>query len=215
MTPGFYKAHGGHTLIVVSVARKYLRTVRIKSGELQLRRETEQALVAQRYQPCDTPPLVTAIEKFLSHFGGVSTAAKAALLELKESNMDVKNVTTQELVDYYNKHSEKPIKKFTDRATAEKRVQAMLDAKTTKAHAPATAPTKAPAAAKPKAKESKSKSLCNVKVNKGEAKQHHSVFQAFEYYKLPVAHHKKVRVELKAHGKAKYEHKGTLYEFSV
>lgn len=206
-------------LVVTSVARKYLRTVRIKAGELQLRKETEQGLAKDGYLPCEHTTVANAVEKFLSHFGGVSDAARAALIELKESNMDVKNVTTQELVAYYNKHSPTPIKKFSDRTTAEKRVQAMLDSNKPKAPAPAAKPHAPAAKPKTPGKESKSGSVCTVKVtsshgNVSEPKQHHSVFQAFEHYKLPLAHHKKLRVDLKAHGKAKYEHKGALYEFS-
>lgn len=42
--------------------------------------------------------------------------------------MNVKTATTAELVAFYNEKSGKPvIKKFQDRATAEKRVQALLD----------------------------------------------------------------------------------------
>lgn len=200
-------------MIVTSVARKYLRTVRVKAGELQLRRETESAIVAGGYEPCNVPPLAIAVEKFLGHFGGVSDAARAALIELKEMNMDVKNVTTAELVEFYNKHSPTPIKKFSDRATAEKRVQAIIDSKAPKEQKP-----KAPKAPAGKKERSKPKSVCTVTVTnshgtKRDPEEHHSVFKAFEHYKLPVAHHKKVRVELKAHGKAKYEHNGALYEF--
>lgn len=40
---------------------------------------------------------------------------------------DVKAAKTAELVAFYNANSEKPVKKFTDRATAEKRVIDLLD----------------------------------------------------------------------------------------
>ena len=197
-------------LIVTSVARKYLRTVRVKAGELQLRRETESAIVAGGYEPCNVPPLTIAVEKFLGHFGGVSDAARAALIELKEMNMDVKNVTTAELVKFYNKHSPTPIKKFSDRATAEKRVQAIVDSKAPKEPKP-KAP-KAPAAGKVAG----GKRAVTVIVHKGgkaEEKQFRSVINGFEELKLPRAKLMKFRKEFWEHGKAKIEIDGTVYEF--
>lgn len=127
METGLYKKHGGHFLIVTHVAKKYVRMVSTQAGELQLHKSTEDQLINEGYAPCDSPSLAEAITKFAAHPGGISEAAKAALLDLKERNMDVKAATTKELVDFYNKHSESPIKKFKDRETAEKRVQALLD----------------------------------------------------------------------------------------
>ena len=43
------------------------------------------------------------------------------------NTIDVKAATTAELVAFYNAHSEKPVKKFADRKTAERRVQQLLD----------------------------------------------------------------------------------------
>lgn len=42
--------------------------------------------------------------------------------------INVKTATTAELVAFYNANAFQPVKKFTDRATAERRVQALLDA---------------------------------------------------------------------------------------
>jgi hypothetical protein len=199
-------------LIVTSVARKYLRVVRVKAGELQLRRETEQALAAGGYEPCNVPPLAVAVEKFLGHFGGVSDAARAALIELKEMNMDVKNVTTAELVDFYNKHSpNNPIKKFSDRATAEKRVQAIIDAKKPKQPEAKHKPSK-PSASKVVG----GKFAVTVIVHKGgksEEKQFRSFINGWEELKLPRSKLLKFRKEFWEHGKSKIEIDGASYEF--
>lgn len=217
-------------MIVASVARKYVRVVRIQAGELQLRKETERQLIADGYEPYDLIPICKAIDKFVNHFGGVSDAAKAALINLKELNMDVKNATTAALIEFYNKHSEKPIKKFADRATAEKRVQAIVDALAAKA--PAAAPEgegeKKEGAKKPRAerKEKEPKETGPRKSTvlvtplakgnkKGEQSSYRSVYDAFEKLGLPINQHKKFRKELKANGKGIYEHDGAKYEFAT
>lgn len=51
--------------------------------------------------------------------------------------INTKTAKTSELVAFYNAHSDKPVKKFTDRATAEARVTALL--KTLKPAKPAKA----------------------------------------------------------------------------
>lgn len=215
-------------MIVASVARKYVRVIRIQAGELQLRKDTESKLQHEGYEPCAEPPLLIAINKFANHFGGVSEAARTALNFLKEINMDIKTATTQALVEFYNKHSDKPIKKFADRATAEKRVQAIVDALAAKA--PAAAPkgegekkegTKKPRAER-KTKEPKDPTVRKSTVlvtpvakggKKGEQSSYRSVYDAFEKLGLPINQHKKFRKELKANGNGVYENDGTKYEF--
>lgn len=217
-------------MIVASVARKYVRVVRIQAGELQLRKETERQLITDGYEPYDLIPICKAIDKFITHFGGISDAAKSALINLKEINMDVKTATTAALIEFYNKHSEKPIKKFADRATAEKRVQAIVDALAAKA--PAAAPkgegekkegVKKPRAER-KAKEPKEEAVRKSTVlvtpitkgnKKGEQASYRSVYDAFEKLGLPINQHKKFRKELKANGKGIYEHDGAKYEFAT
>lgn len=39
---------------------------------------------------------------------------------------DIKNATMSEMVAFYNAHSDKPVKRFSDRATAERRVSALV-----------------------------------------------------------------------------------------
>lgn len=41
--------------------------------------------------------------------------------------IDVASAKTSELVTFYNSHSDKPVKKFSDRKTAERRVNDLLD----------------------------------------------------------------------------------------
>lgn len=40
--------------------------------------------------------------------------------------LNIKTAKTAELVAFYNEHADKPVKKFVDRATAEKRVAALI-----------------------------------------------------------------------------------------
>lgn len=222
-------------MIVASVARKYVRVVRIQAGELQLRKETDRQLIADGYEPYDLIPICKAIDKFINHFGGISDAAKAALINLKEIHMDVTNATTAALIEFYNKHSEKPIKKFADRATAEKRCQAIVDALAAKA--PAAAPkndsekeepkkprasTKDKAPKKTKEPKEKTERKSTVLVTplakgnkKGEQSSYRSVYDAFEKLGLPINQHKKFRKELKANGKGVFEGDGTKYEFAT
>lgn len=212
INPGLYKKHGGHFLIVASAARKYLRVISTQAGELQLRRTTEDHLTNEGYKPCDNPPLAEAITKFAAHPGGVSEAAKAALLQLKESNMDVSTASTQELVQYYNKHAESPIKKFKDRATAEKRVQAMLDAAPKEAE---VEPKKA-RAKKSTAEVKHLKSVVTVTIKKGDketVKEFRSVFVAFEELGLPINKHRAFRKELKMIHRKVFDSGNTQYEF--
>ena len=56
--------------------------------------------------------------------------------------MNVKTATTAQLVAFYNEHADKPVTKFRDRATAEKRCQELLDLDTANEAAPVEAPAK-------------------------------------------------------------------------
>jgi hypothetical protein len=53
--------------------------------------------------------------------------------------IDITTAKTAELVAFFNAHAEKPVKKFADRATAEKRVAALIDE--LKAKEPKVTPT--------------------------------------------------------------------------
>ena len=58
------------------------------------------------------------------------------------SNFNVQTATTAQLVEFYNDHAESSIKKFRDRATAEARCQAILDAIAADEAKPVTPPEK-------------------------------------------------------------------------
>lgn len=93
--------------------------------------------------------------------------------------IDVKKATAAELVNYYNaKSGKKPIKKFADRKTAEKRVAALVPVKGFQ----------------------RSKVLVN-------GQEYRSVKQAFEKLKLPLGRHIKFRMKLKAAGKLAFDDK--------
>jgi hypothetical protein len=175
MKPGLYKAHGGHFMIVTSVHGSKAKFISTVAGELQLHNITEQRIREDGWELADEVPLVIAIDKFVRHMGGISEAAKAALLELKERNMDVKTATTKELVDFYNKHSKTPVKKFKDRATAEARVHTVLDELKTK--------TKTTTAA---AKQASTRQVIVTVIDKRGKKKSpelfRSIYNAFEHY---------------------------------
>jgi hypothetical protein len=211
MNTGLYKSHGGHFLIVTSVRGSKAKFISTRAGELQLHNTTEQRLREGRWEPTEEVPLATAIEKFANHFGGVSPAALSALLELKERNMDVKTATTKELVEFYNKHSETPVKKFKDRATAEARVQAVLDA---------TPTPKAPVKAKKDGKDTVSpggQRAVKVVVKQGSKesapKEFSSVIKAFEELGLPRAKMSKFRKDFWAGAAKSIEDGKAVYEF--
>ena len=64
-----------------------------------------------------------AAEKYLQNQEDITHNAANTL----ETTMNVKTATTAQLVAFYNEHADTPIKKFRDRATAEKRCQELLD----------------------------------------------------------------------------------------
>jgi hypothetical protein len=209
MKPGLYKAHGGHFMIVTSIHGVKAKFIGIVAGELQLHNITEQKIRDDGWELTDEVPLSIAITKFVRHMGGISEAAKAALLELKERNMDVKTATTKELVDFYNKHSKAPVKKFKDRATAEARVQALLDAMPTEKEKPKKQPKQQKA-------EGNSRSV-TVVVKKGSKasapKEFRSVISAFDELGLPRSKMSKFRKDFWSGAAKAFSDGSTVYEF--
>lgn len=101
--------------------------------------------------------------------------------------IDVKTMKTAELVNYYNAHSGKaPVKKFADRATAEKRVAALLPT-------PASSSKKTKGVKTPRTR---------VSVD---GTQYNSVGDAFLRLKLPMGRAIKFRMNLKKEGTLKFE----------
>jgi len=110
--------------------------------------------------------------------------------------INVTTATTRELVDFYNEHAERPVKKFANRATAERRVQAMIDELYPKADDEKRAEAQRRAWANPEVKAARSRRQ-HVKVD---GVTYRSVKQAFEQLNLPLTKHIKFRGELKALG---------------
>lgn len=111
--------------------------------------------------------------------------------------IDTNKATTSELVNYYNAHSGKsPIRKFADRATAIKRVAALI-----------------PSKSKSKSKKESSKKRSSAVMVEGT--EYRSVKQAFEELKLPLGRHIKFRMKLKAAGKLDFEHSDKKIAFKV
>lgn len=119
--------------------------------------------------------------------------------------LNISTATTAELVAYFNKHSAKPVKKFADRKTAERRVAALM----------VTLP-KAPAKKASPAKdrgEAIAASWQDKRVAAARATRHHvkaagntykSVREAFMVLALPLGQHIKFRGALKAAGRAEF-----------
>ena len=124
--------------------------------------------------------------------------------------INFKTATTTELVTFYNQHATKPITKFADRKTAERRVAALLippdntrqplrAGKKTNRGAAITASWQDKSVAARRA----ARHNVVVVTPKGEI-QHKSVRQAFMVLALPLGQHIKFRGELKASGSAEF-----------
>jgi len=124
--------------------------------------------------------------------------------------INFKTATTTELVTFYNQTAAKPITKFADRKTAERRVAALLISpdntrqplhvnKKTNRGAAITASWQDKSVAARRA----ARHNVVVVTPKGEI-QHKSVRQAFMVLALPLGQHIKFRGELKASGSAEF-----------
>lgn len=159
------------------------------------------------------------------------------LQQPKENTMfDVKKATSAELVKKFNELvPSKPVKKFADRKTAERRVEQamqehaeMLKAQAARAQPkitmslatgqmkvvrPAKAPKAPRAPAAPKESREDQRHVRNhVKVDGVEYK---SVRAAFTELRLPIAKHIRFRGALKQAGSMAFEHNGKSYVFTV
>lgn len=128
---------------------------------------------------------------------------------------DVKTAATSELIAKYNElNPDKPVKKFADRATAEKRVAAAMQALAKLAPAPAPAakaPRSAPAPAAQKPDRSDERYVRN-NVSVGGV-VYKSVADAFKKIGLPMSRHIPFRAKVKTEGQATFEHEGKSYVF--
>lgn len=147
----------------------------------------------------------------------------------------ISTVSIGELVAFYNSKSPKPVKKFADRKTAERRVMEFLEDSGPKgAKAPTPKAAKAPAAKTPKvAKEPKApkepvsraaaiaKSWTNPATKAARSERSHvivdkvqyrSVLQAFEELSLDVKKHIAFRGQLKASEGGKLAFAGKVFK---
>jgi hypothetical protein len=70
------------TLIIVRQGTKFISGVELDEGELTLRKFTDEDLEARGFREIQYP-LDRAVDHFLRHNGGISDAARRALLELR------------------------------------------------------------------------------------------------------------------------------------
>lgn len=157
------------------------------------------AFLESRNEPCDTTP------KEVNH---KSTIVEPQPVPQEEETMskliiNVAEATTKDLVEFYNAHAEKPVKKFADRKTAERRVNELLATLTpTEPEAPVE-PTPTPTTGK--------KAKAAVKVDgKGE---YSSLKVAFEELGLQMGVHQGFRKALKAEGTKVYDRDGKTFTF--
>ena len=133
--------------------------------------------------------------------------------------LNINTATTAELVAYFNKHSAKPVKKFADRKTAERRVAALMA--TLPKQELRVKPAKKASPAKDRgeaiAQSWKDKKVAAARATRHavrvEDKTYKSVREAFMVLALPLGQHIKFRGALKAAGKAEFAgHKFQLVE---
>ncbi len=123
--------------------------------------------------------------------------------------MNPSTATTAELVAFYNKHAAKPVTKFADRKTAERRVATLLaDLKFTKKPAPKGTDRGASIAASWKNKgvaaRRAQRHAVRVTDPKGGQGNYKSVREAFVILALPLGQHIRFRGALKASGHADF-----------
>lgn len=157
----------------------------------------------------------------LHDFGKTAAGVKLSKPLKKEQVMktiDVKAAKTGDLVTFYNAHVKKidagatPIKKFADRATAEKRVTELMKAiNPSKKKDKTSAPKKERAGSIAEGVKASwaNETVAAARAVKNKVKVggevYRSVLQAFQELKLDVNKHIKFRAELKAKGRATFE----------
>lgn len=116
--------------------------------------------------------------------------------------INVQEAKTAELIDFYNAHAEKPVKKFTNRAAAERRVQELIDSMEPEKDEPPVDPKRSAAIAESWADPAvKAKRSARHKV-RVDGVEFRSVAAAFEALGLPMNQHVKFRGSLKQEGVA-------------
>jgi len=116
---------------------------------------------------------------------------------------NISTVATSELVAFYNARAEKPVKRFSTRATAESRVTEILEADEAAKNAPTRSLSQAIADSWKNPEIAAKRSTRNSV--KADGIEYRSVREAFRTLRLPIAKHIPFRMELKAAGKAVFE----------
>ena len=211
-----------HLAIELHRGPKWVRLIRFGSRVLHVSREPV-AKVDQEFKP-SALSVARAAVMFLGSFYSITDSAKEELMSIVnemqtgEPTMDVKSAKSQELVDYYNKHSGKPpIKKFSSREVAEKRVGEMIGAKQAKIKV-----SKASKEPSGSISDGVKASWADPAVKAARSVKHHvsvagteynSVHAAFTELKLDLKKVIPFRAKLKAAGHAEFEgHKFKLVE---
>lgn len=122
---------------------------------------------------------------------------------LPDSTTKLHNLSLKQLVELYNEYAPKPVKKFADRASALRRIGALIQSPPLPT---IKSPVVTPIFYKPKSPRS---TIAAVTVTSTRTpKQVHtfkSVAEAFKTLKLPLAKHKTFRKQLKQAGSATFE----------
>lgn len=130
--------------------------------------------------------------------------------------IDITTATTAELVAFWNAHAEKPVKRFADRKTAERRVAALIETLAPKVSKKAAkAPNRSAAIAAswrdPRTAQLRAQRHA-VRVNGGWFR---SVPQAFRELQLPMGKHITFRGQLREAGQLTFTHEGRDFVFEL
>lgn len=142
------------------------------------------------------------------------------------NTIDITTATTAELVAFWNAHAEKPVKRFSDRKTAERRVAALIETLTPKVSKKATkAPKVSKKAAKaPNRSAAIAASWRDPRVAKLRSARLHvrvngawfrSVPQAFRELQLPMSKCIAFRGKLREAGQLTFIHNGLDFVFEL
>jgi len=222
--------HEGRTAIELNRGPKLVHLIRFQPSNMRIAKEPH-AAIDNEFKKADIC-LQHAAVSYLSCFNQITDSALGALVgivkegqteEQRMKTIDVKKAATNELLSFYNANSgTAPVKRFADRKTAERRVEALMMSAAKPAKPSAMADTakqiikadKKPASPKTSHSASVKSSWKDKDVATRRSTKHHvsvngkdyrSVLEAFKVLKLPVSKHIKFRAELKEAGAATFD----------
>jgi hypothetical protein len=151
--------------------------------------------------------------------------------QLRKGNImnesQVSNSTTSDLIKFYNSHSATPVKRFSDRKAAERRVLALIAEIKDKTMQEAEVKSSYPESAKKAIAAAVSVSWQNPKTRASRIRRtavsveghgvYKSVFEAFVKIGIPTSRHAGFRAALREEksGNLTFVHDGTNYKFSI